>query len=311
MKKKENPDNMLDKIVLVATLYYKNKLSQQEIAKKLSISRPWVSKLLSRAEDLGIVKIEINSPVTGNSQLEEALKEKYGLSYAGVISTKDQNRDYVAQAAADYFISQLKQKDVVGVGWGNAVSRFIKELHPISFPDVQTVPLAGSFGESFEALPTYNTLQLANTIGGTAKMLHIPAFCSSKEEYETLISNEHTRQILNLGEHADILLMGLGSFESTILTCYNILNDQEIAELKAAHAIGDVALQFLTRAGETVETEATKHLIKADIFKAAKNARVSIGVADGLHKVQIIDVALNLKLVNSFFTDEETALALV
>ena len=142
-------------------------------------------------------------------------------------------------------------------------------------------------------------------------MLHIPAFCSSKEEYETLISNEHTRQILNLGEHADILLMGLGSFESTILTCYNILNDQEIAELKAAHAIGDVALQFLTREGETVETEATKHLIKADIFKAAKNARVSIGVADGLHKVQIIDVALNLKLVNSFFTDEETALALV
>ena len=110
MKKKENADNMLDKIVLVATLYYKNKLSQQEIAKKLSISRPWVSKLLSRAEDLGIVKIEINSPVTGNSQLEEALKEKYGLSYAGVISTKDQNRDYVAQAAADYFISQLKPK---------------------------------------------------------------------------------------------------------------------------------------------------------------------------------------------------------
>ena len=114
MKKKENADNMLDKIVLVATLYYKNKLSQQEIAKKLSISRPWVSKLLSRAEDLGIVKIEINSPVTGNSQLEEALKEKYGLSYAGVISTKDQNRDYVAQAAADYFISQLKPKDIVG-----------------------------------------------------------------------------------------------------------------------------------------------------------------------------------------------------
>ena len=61
MKKKENADNMLDKIVLVATLYYKNKLSQQEIAKKLSISRPWVSKLLSRAEDLGIVKIETAS----------------------------------------------------------------------------------------------------------------------------------------------------------------------------------------------------------------------------------------------------------
>lgn len=133
MKKKENPDNMLDKIVLVATLYYKNKLSQQEIAKKLSISRPWVSKLLSRAEDLGIVKIEINSPVTGNSQLEEALKEKYGLSYAGVISTKDQNRDYVAQAAADYFISQLKPKDIVGVGWGKPCPVLLKNCIPSAF----------------------------------------------------------------------------------------------------------------------------------------------------------------------------------
>lgn len=62
MKKKENADTMLDKIVLVANLYYKNKLSQQEIAKKLNISRPWVSKLLSRAEDLGIVKIGSTPP---------------------------------------------------------------------------------------------------------------------------------------------------------------------------------------------------------------------------------------------------------
>ena len=67
MKNNENNDSMLDKMTLIATLYYKDKLSQQEIAKKLHISRPWVSKLLSRAEELGIVKIEIESPISGNS----------------------------------------------------------------------------------------------------------------------------------------------------------------------------------------------------------------------------------------------------
>ena len=56
MSKRESPDAMLDKMVLAATLYYKEKLSQQEIAKRLNVSRPWVCKLLSRAEDLGIVK---------------------------------------------------------------------------------------------------------------------------------------------------------------------------------------------------------------------------------------------------------------
>ena len=39
MKKLENNDAMLDRITLIATLYYKDKLSQQEIAKKLNISR--------------------------------------------------------------------------------------------------------------------------------------------------------------------------------------------------------------------------------------------------------------------------------
>ena len=39
MKKIENNDAMLDRITLIATLYYKDKLSQQEIAKKLNIKK--------------------------------------------------------------------------------------------------------------------------------------------------------------------------------------------------------------------------------------------------------------------------------
>ena len=135
MSKRESPDAMLDKMVLAATLYYKEKLSQQEIAKRLNVSRPWVSKLLSRAEDLGIVKIEIVSPLSGNSELERNLCEKYGLQHAGVAEKKD--RDYVSLAAAQYFVSQLESNDVVGIGWGDAISRFLRELTPLHLPNVQ------------------------------------------------------------------------------------------------------------------------------------------------------------------------------
>ena len=138
MKKIENNDAMLDRITLIATLYYKDKLSQQEIAKKLNISRPWVSKLLTRAEELGIVKIEIESPILGNTQLE----------YACVIDNSDTSRDYLSIAAVNYFISQIKPTDIIGVAWGNAVSRFIRHIHPLKFTDIQIVPLAGSFGAS-------------------------------------------------------------------------------------------------------------------------------------------------------------------
>ena len=184
MKKIENNDAMLYRITLIATLYYKDKLSQQEIAKKLNISRPWVSKLLTRAEELGIVKIEIESPILGNTQLEQRLCDKYQLEYACVIDNSDTSRDYLSIAAVNYFISQIKPNDIIGVAWGNAISRFIRHIHPLKFTDIQIVPLAGSFGASFDTLPNYNVIQLADLTGGKSHLLHFPAFCSSKEEYE-------------------------------------------------------------------------------------------------------------------------------
>ena len=45
MNKIESSDSMFNKMILIANLYYKEKLSQQEIAKKLNISRSYVSRI--------------------------------------------------------------------------------------------------------------------------------------------------------------------------------------------------------------------------------------------------------------------------
>ena len=82
-------DSMFHRMVLISNLYYKEKLSQQQIAKKLNISRPWVSKLLARAEELGIVKIEVLSPFTNNTAMENALIKKYNMKYVGVIQSSE------------------------------------------------------------------------------------------------------------------------------------------------------------------------------------------------------------------------------
>ena len=104
MAKKETDDLMYNKILLAANLYYKNHFSQQEIAKRLNVSRPWVSKLLAKALELGIVKITIDSPLSGDSDLEETLQQKYNLQKVVVIDRDDAYKDYVAQAAANYFM---------------------------------------------------------------------------------------------------------------------------------------------------------------------------------------------------------------
>lgn len=309
--KNASSDSMFYKMVLISNLYYKDKMSQQEIAKKLNISRPWVSKLLARAEELGIVKIEVLSPFVNNVAMENALMEKYHMKYVGVIQNDNSSTDNVAFAAANYFVAELHEKDVVGVGWGKSVSRLIAKTPSVYFPEVQLVPLSGSFGNTLSVLPNYNTIQLSEKLNGMAKVFHAPMVCSSQEEYQALISNEHTQKFLNMAENANIILLGIGVFETSIVPQYGILEQNEIEELKQKKAIGDVGLSYFDKYGNLVETQKTKKMIKTNIIKASKNARTVIGIADGINKVNIIDVALSLNLFTAFFTDEKTASALL
>ena len=73
------------KTVLAAEMYYLYDMSQKEIADRLNVSRPWVSKLLKRARETGLVRIEINSPLVGSPEIEQRLREKYRIRNITVI----------------------------------------------------------------------------------------------------------------------------------------------------------------------------------------------------------------------------------
>lgn len=309
--KSKASDPMLDKIILTAQLYYNNHFSQQEIADRLHISRPWVSKLLNKAQEMGFVKISIDTPISGIPSIEERLKERYPVSLIRVVKAPDQNHNYVALSAANYFVSQVQNNDTIGIGWGNAISQFIQELTPLNTKNVKVIPMAGSFGATFETLPNYSAIELAKKINGEAQTLHAPAFCSSKEEYETLAASESVHTVLDQAVHADIAIAGIGSFAASFLTRYNILSQEEIHQLQEKEAAGDILLRFLNAKGKPVETEWTRHTIRADIFEVKKYARKIIALAWGTEKSQIIHTVLSAHLVDAFFTDEKTALDLL
>lgn len=270
-----------------------------------------MSKLLTRAEEVGIVKIKICSPYGESRALERTLQEKYHLQHLTIVQHAADGEDPLAEAAAAYFLSQLRPEDTIGVGWGTSVSRLISRVDSASFPAVQVVPLAGSFGNTISHFPNFGALRLSEALGAAARVLHTPALCASNKEYRTLMANSATRTVLHQAEHADILLLGIGAFADSISPQYGIFSEAEIAALRAGGAIGDVALQYFDRSGRAIHTDMTGRMIKADIFKASTNARTSIGIAEGARKARMIDIALKQKLVNALFTNEETALALL
>ena len=65
-----------------AKLYYQSDYSQQDIAVRLGVSRPTVSRLLQYAKDRGYVRIEIMDPLEDIDIIAGELKAKYNLDTA-------------------------------------------------------------------------------------------------------------------------------------------------------------------------------------------------------------------------------------
>ena len=88
--------NIFDDLSLLYTIakyYYLEDYSQSDIAKILNISRPQISRLLKRARELEIVKIEISMP--NNLQDEnksEKIKKYLGLKDVLIVENSNDNK---------------------------------------------------------------------------------------------------------------------------------------------------------------------------------------------------------------------------
>ena len=75
-----------DVLANIAEDYYVNGQNQDVIATRYNISRSYVSRLLGRARELGIVVISVRREIRRDTVLELALRERYGLLRCAVVA---------------------------------------------------------------------------------------------------------------------------------------------------------------------------------------------------------------------------------
>lgn len=162
-----------DKRVLVeiASLYYEQGNTQEEIAQKMNFSRSLVSKFLAKARKDGIIEFTINDdsarPYRG---VEEQLKKKYRLEEVVCVESTDRGLQVkiLGIAAAKYLSRIVKSDHIVGVSAGTTVHEAaINFSKQHQLPNVKFVPLVGGMGMEHITIQSNRVCELfASQSGG-------------------------------------------------------------------------------------------------------------------------------------------------
>src|SRR5450631_2952801 len=103
----------LDEAARAGWLYYIAGNTQDEIARKLGVSRQTAQRLVSLSITEKLIKVRLDHPIANCLELSERLKQKYEIEFCEVVPSdpdSDSSTLGVAQAAAAelerYFVSQ-------------------------------------------------------------------------------------------------------------------------------------------------------------------------------------------------------------
>jgi len=299
----------------VARLYYEVGLKQPEIAARLRLSQPKVSRLLRQAQEEGIVRISVRAPSGTQPELEEELEARYGLALAEIVEiSRDDDAAAVRElgaAAAFHVESTVRSGDVIGVSsWSASLLAMVEAMHPVSgVRDTRVVQILGGGGDpAAEGHATHLVRRLAHLLHGEGTFLPAPSSVGSRESRDVLLADQFVRRAMSLFDQLDVALVGIGGQEPSglLASSGNVFSPQELQSVREAGGVGDIGLRYLCADGRPVDTPLHQRVIGIELEQLKRVPR-AIGVAGGPGKTQAIRAALLGGWINCLITDTYTA----
>ncbi len=303
-------------MVRVAHMYYRVQLSQAQIGERLGMSRYQVGRMLDRALREGIVRIDIVHPEARLMDLEATLEDRFGLRDAIVVdvpasaserASQELAREAVASAAA-HLLAKLRPTGTIGVSWGRTMLELARILRPGWTTATEIVQLNGATSRS--PLPTRASEiaeRFGSTTGASISLLPAPAIVGSAELRVALEEDGMIRHALETARRTTLAVFGLGILTpDSVLVGSGYLTEQDLADLGAAGAVGDVIGRFLDVTGSIALPELDERTVGLSLDELARD-RISIGLAAGAGRGPIALAALRARCVNVVVVDSATA----
>lgn len=252
-----------------AWLYYSHGLRQDEVARKLGISRATVAMYLKRARETGIVSISTSTQIFSEDALARQLEDALGLESVWVVPTNDQTLDPAVETpalAASAFLGLVGKGDRIGVAWGKTVYQIADVMSFADLQGVTVVQLCGNLGAPYSYRPDQCTMEIARRLNAKGINLYAPLVLSSEKLALELRQEPVVRDQLADISGCNLALFSAGGIDddSHIVEC-GALPRSELRALRARGAAGVIAGQLIDRSGALLDCEYNRRLISADL----------------------------------------------
>lgn len=306
-------------VTKIARLYHEQGVRQPEIAERLNISQSRVSRMLKEAVSLGVVRTIVVPPPGVHPELEDRVRDRYGLSDVVVADPLGDEESAVlgalGAAGAAYLETTLTGRDRVGLSsWSSTLLATVEAMSPRTVPSAESVVqvLGGVGNPQVQVQATRLTDRLARVTGATPKFLAAPGVVSSKVVRDSLLRDEYIAEVAAAWHTLTVLLVGIGSLQPSALLkdSGNTVSRDEMEVLRLAGAVGDVCLRFFDAHGELVGSSLNDRVLGISVEELRAVPR-KVGIAGGSRKHEAIRAAAEGGWVDVLITDLATAEFLV
>lgn len=299
-------------LVNIARLYYEHNYSQQMIAEKLNLSRPYVSKLINEAREKAIVEIKINDPFASETQIESELREKFQLLKAIAVPSNETETDVLnrlGKASARYLNTIIKNNDVIGIAWGATLYAFSQNvIRRDDLKNVTVVQLCGGISNIEKNIfASEIPKSIADSYKGTPYILPLPAVVDNIKVKDAILKDKNISNVLGIANKANIAIFTMGPFGyEGALSRAGYLSKKDVDDLIEKGAVGDICTRIIDVNGNICDESLNRRTIAIELSDLKKK-EYRIGIAVGKNRLNCIFGALKGGYVNVLMTDEETA----
>ncbi|MCL3778412.1 helix-turn-helix domain-containing protein [Actinomyces sp. 186855] len=324
-------------------MYYAQGETMEVIARHLGVSRSTVSRLLARARDEGVVRIELREPGAAGS-LERHLLDEHGVR-ARIVHVREGTTEIhrlqqVAAVAATTLTEMIDAEAaqagttrpdgpaavghdtapdadgglVVGVAWGTTMGELGAALPTRRVPGLTLVQLNGASDPLREGPSAGDVLsRMGQCLGARTIAFPVPAFFDQVATRRAMWSERSVKRVLAVAERARIAVFGVGSLSSELpsqVYSGGHLTRADLAVARREEVVGDVCTVLLRADGTWRDIDLNARATGPTPAQLARVPR-RLCVVAGTGKARAALAALRARVATDLVIDGATARAVL